>query len=96
MDIAIIQFTCNSCIFSCNSGDQDEESSVLSESEVDLFLRFPVKETLISTGFTATAAAAAKSDMAAKGATNKARGLIPPTNNNIYFQYHREIEANHS
>ena len=47
----------------------------------DRFLRFPVNETLISTGLTATAAAAAKSEMAAKGATSNAKGLIPPENN---------------
>ena len=78
-DFSDLDFTCNSCIFSCNSGFQDEESSSsFSEYLADLFLRFPVKATFINTGLTATAAAAAKSEMAAKGATSKAKGLIPP------------------
>ena len=70
-------FTCNSCIFSCNSGFHADGSS---SSSVDLFLRFPVNATLISTGLTATAAAAANSEIAAKGATSNAKGLIPPEN----------------
>ena len=43
-----------------------------------LFLLFPVTETVTRTGLIATAAAAVRSAIPARGAIRRARGLAPP------------------
>ena len=77
----INSLTCISCIFSSSSGDIPS-CPPITVSRSRLFLLLPVTDTVTRTGLMATAAAAVRRAIPARGAMRSARGLalllLPP------------------